>query len=108
MKQLIILVLGFSILTGCSYRPREKRLTQFKNNESRILKAFFKISKDTIEFRRILSDDPQLVMQTGQIFFGKYALTYQRFKNVEEFKNEKSILDSLEASISNQGFATKR
>lgn len=107
MKQLIIIVFGFSILTDCTYRPREKRLTQFQNNDGRILKSFYKINRDTIEFKRILIKDSRLIVQAGQVFLGEYALTHQRFRSVEKFKNEKANLDSLEASFYNQGLVTK-
>lgn len=107
MKWIIIIVFGFSILTGCTYHPNEKRLTQFKNNENRILKSFYKMNKDTIEFRRIITNDSELILQTGQVFLGDYALTHQRFKSVTEFKNEKTILDSLEAFFNDQGLVTR-
>jgi hypothetical protein len=106
MKQLII-VFVLSILIGCTYRPREKRLTQFKNNDDRILKSFYKMNRDTIEFKRVLMSDSRLVVQAGQVFFGEYALTHQRFRNKQEFNNEKVILDSLEASFNNEEFVTK-
>jgi hypothetical protein len=65
------------------------------------------MNKDTIEFRRILTNDSGLILQTGQVFLGEYALTHQRFKGVKELKNEKATLDSLEVSFVNQEFATK-
>lgn len=107
MKRLIIIVFGFSILTGCTYRPREKRLTQFKNNDGRIIKSFYKKNKDTIEFRRILTNNSGLTVQVGQVFLGEYALTHQRFRQVTKFKNEKTIVDSLKASFNDQGFVAK-
>lgn len=65
------------------------------------------MNKDTIEFRRILTKDSQLIVQSGQVFLGEYALTHQRFSNVKWFRNEKTILDSLEASFNNEGLVTK-
>ena len=65
------------------------------------------MNKDTIEFRRILTNASGLILQTGQVFLGGYALAHQRFKGVKEFKNEKATLDSLETSFINQEFATK-
>lgn len=107
MKWITTILFGSCILTGCTYHPKEKRLTQFKNNENRILRSFYKTNKDTIEFIRVLTGDSGLTMQTGQVFLGEYALTHQRFKSVKEFGNEKRILDSLEALFNNQGFVTK-
>jgi hypothetical protein len=65
------------------------------------------MNKDTIEFRRILTNDSRLFVQAGQVFLGEYALTHQRFRGREEFENKEAILDSLEASFSNQGLVTK-
>ncbi len=107
MKGLLIVFFLFGILTSCTYRPREKRLTQFGNNDGRILKSFYKMNADTIEFKRILTIDSRLIVQEGQVFLGEYALTHQRFKTIEEFKNDKQILDSLESSFNKQGLVTK-
>jgi hypothetical protein len=107
MKWLIIIVFGFNILVGCTYRPKEKRLTQFINNDGRILKSFYRMNKDTIEFRRILTKESGLIVQAGQVFLGQFALTHQRFSSIKEFENLKTTLDSLENSFSDQGLVTK-
>jgi hypothetical protein len=65
------------------------------------------MNKDTIEFARILTRNSRLIVQTGQVFLGEYALTHQRFRDVKELKNEKTILDSLQTSFSDRGLVTK-
>src|SRR5690349_6011256 len=82
MKYFIITILGFGLLTGCTYRPKEKRLTKFKNEDSQILESFYKKTSDTIEFKRVVSNGTTLKIQSGQIFLGEYALTHQKFNSV--------------------------
>jgi len=64
--------------------------------------SFYKMNKDTIEFRRILTNDSGLIVQAGQVFFGEYALTHQRLRNIREFRNLKTVIDSLEGSFNDQ------
>jgi hypothetical protein len=106
MKYLII-VLGLNILINCTYRPKEKRLTRFNNNEGQIFRSFYKKESDTIEFKRIVLNDKDIVLQTGQIFLGEYGLTHQRFKNVRHFSNDNRPVDSLINSIVNEGLKPK-
>lgn len=106
MKYSIILV-GLSILIGCTYRPKEKRLTRFNNDSGQITKSFYKKDNDTIEFKRIVVNDRHITLQSGQIFYGEYVLTHQRFTNIIHFNNDNRIIDSLISSISNQGLKDK-
>jgi hypothetical protein len=89
------------------YRPKEKRLTEFSNNRGRIIKSFYKKDNDTINFQRILINDTDLMLQTGQIFVGEYALTHQRLKNVRHFNNDEKIIDSLTSYFLNEGHKSK-
>lgn len=107
MKYFIITILGFGILTGCTYRPKEKRLTKFKNEDNQILESFYKKTSDTIEFKRILSNGTTLRIQSGQIFLGEYALTYQKFNFVHQLANSDNILDSLRTQFKTDGFVEK-
>jgi hypothetical protein len=103
----LIIIFGLYILTSCTYRPKEKRLTQFNNSSGRITKSFYKKDNDTIEFQRILINNTDLILQTGQIFLGEYALTHQRFKNVRHFKNDNQTIDSLTSYFLNEGHKSK-
>lgn len=107
MKYYLLIFLGVIIVTGCTYRPKEKRLTKFENNEGRILKSFYKNEDDTIKFQRILSNGTDLILQTGQLFIGEYALTHQRLKNVERFNFDLKIIDSLTNIFINEGHKLK-
>lgn len=107
IKKRVIVVFGIGIMTGCTYHPTEKRLTQFKNNDGRLLESFYKINDDTIEFRRILRRDSGFLVQSGQVFFGKHTLTHQRLKSVRKFKKEETTVDSLRSFYEGQGFVTK-
>lgn len=80
---------------------------QFNNNSGRITKSFYKKNNDTIEFQRILLNDDDLILQTGQIFLGEYALTHQRFKNVRLFNNDTKAIDSLTTYFLNEGYKSK-
>lgn len=107
MKYFIIIIAGLGILTGCTYRPKEKRLTKFKNEDGQILESFYKKTSDTIEFKRILSNKTTLKIQSGQIFLGDYALTHQKFSSVQVLANSDNILDSLRTLFKTNGFAEK-
>lgn len=82
-------------------------MTQFKNNEGRILKSFYKNEDDTVKFQRILSNGTDLILQTGQIFIGEYALTHQRLRNVGRFNYDLKIVDSLTNVLLNEGHKLK-
>ena len=103
----LIIIFGLCTLTNCTYRPKEKRLTQFNNDSGQIIKSFYKNANDTIEFKRIVLNDRHIKLQCGQIFIGEYALTRQRFTNVRQFTNDNRIIDSLINSISNEGLKDK-
>lgn len=103
----LIIIYGLCILTSCTYRPKEKRLTQFNNNSGQITKSFYKKDNDTIVFQRILINDNDLTLQTGQIFLGEYALTHQRFKNLRHFNNDENIIDSLSNYFLTEGYKSK-
>lgn len=107
MKFLIIIVLGLGLLTGCTYRPKEKRLTRFSNEDSQILESFYKKTGDTIEFKRILSNRITLKIQSGQIFLGDYFLTHQKFNSVQQLASSDKMLDSLRTLFKANGFAEK-
>lgn len=107
MKYCLIIFLGLIILAGCTYRPKEKRLSKFKNNDGRILKSFYRNENDTIKFKRILSNGTDLTLQTGEIFIGEYALTHQQLKNVGHFNYEPLIVDSLTNVFLNEGHKLK-
>ena len=96
--------LGFQ--TNCTYRPKEKRLTQFKNNDGKILTSFYRQNNDTIEFKRIVAYTSSITVQSGQIFLGEYALTHQRFKTAEKFNHDSRTIDSLTSQIVNEGLVT--
>lgn len=105
--RLLVLFLGLCILTSCTYRPKEKRLAQFNNNNGNIRKSFYQKNNETIEFKRILLNDKDVTLQTGQIFLGEYALTHQRFHEIRHFNYDESIIDSLSRSIAAAGFKEK-
>jgi hypothetical protein len=107
MKYLIITILGLGILTGCTYRPKEKRLTRFNNEDGQILESFYKKTSDTIEFKRILSNRTTLKIQSGQIFLGDHALTHQKFTSVQQLANSDNICDSLRTLFKTNGFTEK-
>jgi hypothetical protein len=93
MKYLIIAIFGLSTLTAaCTYRPKEKRLSKFKDDKSEILESFYKKTTDTIEFKRILSKGVTLKVQSGEIFHGDHALTHQA---VTEVLKEEDLLDHV-------------
>lgn len=95
-------------LFSCSYSPKEKPLANFQhNNDAIILSSSYKMSKDTIEFRRILKDGLKILVQHGQLFTGQYALGYQRLSILTELGYEKKILDSLSDAYQSQGFVPR-
>lgn len=107
MKYFIITILGFGLLTGCTYRPKEKRLTKFKHEDGQILESFYRKTSDTIEFKRVVSNGTTLKIQSGQIFLGEYALTHQKFNSVHQLANSDNILDSLRTQFKTDGFVEK-
>lgn len=107
MKHLIITILGFGILTSCTYRPKEKRLTKFKDDDNQIVESFYKKTSDTIEFKRVLSNGTILKIQSGIIFLGEYALTHQRFNSIHQLPNSNNIIDSLRNRFKTDGFVEK-
>jgi hypothetical protein len=107
MKYIIITVLGLGILTSCTYRPKEKRLTKFQGDDSRILQSFYKKTTDTIEFKKILSNGTTFKVQSGQIFLGDYALIHQRFRAVQQLDGNDDILNSLRSQFKGDGFAER-
>jgi hypothetical protein len=106
MKYLMALFV-LMILFGCTYRPKEKRLSQFKMNDGLIIESFYKADSDTIDFKRLILNDKRLTLQEGQVFMGDGALTHQRFLNVMDVPNEEKTVDSLTASWMNEGFRKK-
>jgi hypothetical protein len=106
MKYCIIIILCFVLLAACNYRPSEKRLAKFQSNDGKILTSVYKKKSDTIEFKRILTFQLNLTVQSGQIFPGEYALIHQRFKEVARVKHETGTIDSLINRFSDDGFVT--
>ncbi|HEY5748752.1 MAG TPA: hypothetical protein VIU12_21930 [Chryseolinea sp.] len=102
-----ILFLGIITCFGCTYRPKQKRLGESKNSDKLILRTFYKMPNDTIEFRRILASDAEIVLQNGQLYTDEYGLTHQRFNAVTNFKNGSQIIDSLSMLQEKEGWATK-
>jgi len=94
------------ILLGCTYRPKEKRLSQYKTNDGLIIESFYKADSDTINFKRLMLNDKHLTLQEGQIFLGEGALTHQRFLHVTDVPNEETI-DSLRTAWMKEGFREK-
>ncbi|AHM59271.1 hypothetical protein D770_05020 [Flammeovirgaceae bacterium 311] len=107
MKHLVFIIIGISLLPACTYRPKEKRLSQFVSDYSRIQKSFYKMNGDTIEFKRILAGDKELILQEGHVFLGDYALTHQKFKSITKYRNEVRVSDSLTNTFINQGLSPK-
>jgi hypothetical protein len=106
MKYLVMTILGFGILTACTYRPKEKRLSNFNSN-LQILESFYKKDNGTIAFKRVLSSGMSLKIQAGDIFVDKFALTHQKFTSVDLFEYSDVILDSLRKQFTNEGFVEK-
>src|SRR5690606_15058300 len=77
------------------------------NEDNQILESFYKKTSDTIEFKRILSNGTTLRIQSGQIFLGEDALTYQKFNFVHQLANSDNILDSLRTQFKTDGFVEK-
>ncbi len=107
LLQYAILFLGIITCFGCTYRPKQKRLGESRNSDKLILKAFYKKSNDTIEFRRILASNSEIALQNGQLYLDEYGLTYQRFEAVTTFKNESKTIDSLSMHFEKEGWAAK-
>lgn len=107
MKYLFTTLFSLGLLTACTYRPKEKQLTTFKNEERQILESFYKKISDTIEFKRILSDGTTLKIQSGNIFLDNNALTHQKFSSVQQLSNSVNILDSVRTQFKASGFAEK-
>jgi len=99
--------LGIITCFGCTYRPKQKLLGESKNNDKLILRTFYKMPNDTIEFRRILASDSEIVLQNGQIYPDEYDLTHQRFGRVTKFKRISKIIDSLSMLYEKEAWATK-
>ncbi|MFD1001211.1 hypothetical protein ACFQ21_17920 [Ohtaekwangia kribbensis] len=106
MKNLLLPLLLLGLLTDCTYRPKEKRLTKFKNEHSQILESFYKKTNDTIEFKRILTDGATSKIQSGYIFLDDNTLTHQKFSSVQQLTNA-NIFDSLKTQFKADGFAEK-
>jgi len=99
--------LGIITCFGCTYRPKQKRLGDSKSNDKLVLRTFYKKPKDTVEFRRILAGDAEVVLQNGQLYTDEYTLTHQRFAAVTKFKNLPKTVDSLSTLFEKEGWATK-
>lgn len=102
-----LIFLGLITCFGCTYRPKQKRLGESGNSDKLILRTFYKMAHDTVEFRRILASDSEIVLQNGQLYFNDYGLTQQRFVAVTEFKNKPNIIDSLSVHYQNDGWVSK-
>ena len=106
MKNHLIFIFTI-ILIGCTYKPKEKRLTQFKNNDDKIIESFYSVQGDTIEFIRLLTNHDVLTIKEGRIWFGEYALTHQKFKQTFKLKNTSQNVDSLLTLYKNDGRVSK-
>jgi hypothetical protein len=107
MKHFSIIHFGLIFLTSCTYRPHEKRLTKFGKIDGAIFHSFYRKVDDTIEFKRFITSDSKLVVQSGQIFLGKYALIKQRFVDRKEVKNKTAFVDSTTTLLEKNGFVEK-
>ena len=107
LLQYSILFLGIITCFGCTYRPKQKRLGESRNNDKLILRTFYKMPDDTIAFRRILASNSEIALQNGQLYLDEYGLTHQRFEAVTTFKNESKTIDSLSMHFEKEGWTTK-
>lgn len=103
----MIAIAVLSILSDCTYRPKEKRLAKFMNTNYQILESYYKKTGDTIAFERFLSNGPTLTIQSGEIFSGNYALIQQRFNSVLNIPKSDNTLDSLRTQFKTDGFTAK-
>jgi hypothetical protein len=101
------IILVFAILVGCTYKPKEKRLTQFQDNDKKIIKTLYKIGKDTILFKRIIGNDAEMILQTGKLYHNQSYLTEQFIVQVNQFANDEKIIDSLTSYYTQQGLIMK-
>lgn len=107
LLQYSILFLGIITCFGCTYRPKQKRLGESRNNDKLILKTFYKMPGDTIEFRRILASNSEIALQNGQLYIDEYGLTHQRFEGVTTYKNGPKTIDSLSMHFEKEGWVAK-
>jgi len=102
----ILIVMGF-IFIGCASRPNERRLSDFKNNEGRIQRSFYKKVNDTLEFRRFIVNGEVATVQFGQIFQGPYGLNEQKIKHSIQLTKSTVALDSLSRLFQASGYQSK-
>lgn len=62
---------------------------------------------DTVDFKRLVSRDARLFVQSGQIYLGDYALTHQRFTTIDELGNDNRTIDSLTNGFIQTGLLKK-
>jgi hypothetical protein len=101
-----LIFLAFVIL-GCTYKPKEKRLTQFENNDKKIIKTLYKIDKDTIHFKRIIANSTEGILQTGKVYHNKSYLTEQVITQTARFDFDNKTIDSLIDYHARQEFVMK-
>jgi hypothetical protein len=106
MKHLVSIFI-LVILFGCTYKPKEKRLSQFRLNDGLITGSFYRADSDTVSFKRLIVSDVRLILQEGEVFMGPGALTHQRFRHVSDVPNEVRAIDSLKAAWMKEGYGEK-
>jgi hypothetical protein len=94
MKTNLILLVAVMI-ASCSYKPEQKRLSEFQDHEAKILASLYKLQNDTLQFLRALDSGGEAKLKFGKIWMGDYALLHQVFdstiitdkKEIYEFVN---------------------
>ena len=94
-------------MASCTYKPKDKLLSDFKNNDSRIVNTFYKIDHDTIFFERLLSNNSELILQSGKVFRDKNYHTSQALNSTKRLTLTNAIVDSLTAHFTSQGLSTQ-
>ncbi|WP_075604011.1 hypothetical protein [Saccharicrinis aurantiacus] len=95
MKKYLIFILSAFLITSCTYRPNQDKLTNFKSKDKKVIKSFYKISSDTISFARLVTKGNDLFLSRGKIFYNQDYLTEQTLDKVVKETNNERTIDSL-------------
>ncbi|MBX0333726.1 hypothetical protein K3G39_10805 [Pontibacter sp. HSC-14F20] len=103
----ISIILALALLSSCTYKPKDKLLADFKNNDSKIVNTFYKIDNDTIFFERLLSSKSELILQSGKVFRGEHYHTNQVINSSRRLAYTYTTVDSLTTYFISQGLSAK-
>lgn len=68
MNKNLISILTSFLLVSCTYRPKQDKLIRFRGNDKKVIRSFYKIEGDIINYTRLLTKENDLYINHGKIF----------------------------------------